>query len=191
MCYILGVLAGDGYVIHDRHNWIIGLGVKDKIFTEKFKEKLENIGVHCNIYESKSLSRVHKRPLKIYQVQGNSKILFLFWKSLTWERIFELIKDNENLIYSFLCGLYESDGSLVQLEKHGTVLILLVNTDMGLINLATKLLEKLGIKYSISCEKKKHIKHPNWKKACKVQITDKREKKKRLSYSIESCYQAR
>lgn len=166
LAYILGVIKGDGYFTKHKGSWLVGLHVKSPEFIEKFRECLKKISLNPSVISvTKELSRVNKKEMILYRTTAYSNKFYDFYKDLSYNGIFDLIKNSDRLIYSFIQGFYESDGSARKRKRHG-VGITLSKTNYDLINLTAKLLNKIDIKHSIHIYKREN----NWKDLYTINI---------------------
>jgi intein-encoded DNA endonuclease-like protein len=151
LAYILGVLNGDGSVNRQGNNYVIELKVTDKDFVEEFKKHLKCIGFeYINEYV-----REFKNKKDQYVVRVCSKGFYYWYKNLDMDYYINVIGNNEKLMVSWLKGFYDSEGS-VTINKKGNYTykyVSLSNTDKKLIDICCYYLDKLGINYSIYCEK--------------------------------------
>jgi len=138
LAYILGVLKGDGYLHHSRHNkWLIGLNVKDEAFARRFMRALRGIGLNPSIVRHMG---------KYFRVYAHSKLLYEWIKSLTIKQIEDFLVDN-NLEKYFLRGFYDSEGSysVCKDRKYGLKPFLsMCNTNQQLMELVRRLFNRLG-----------------------------------------------
>ena len=134
LAYILAVTLGDGCAYRN----CIHLRVISQIFAERFKEALTRIGLHPSYW----------RKDRTYNVTGYSATLYSWYKSLSQNQIEEIARSFPR---SFLCGFYESEGSLMQSRiphknhYHNNIRITIANTKGWLISLTTELLLGLGL----------------------------------------------
>lgn len=133
LCYILGVLKGDGSVYNHRNGINVTLTVIDKIFAESFCNALKLINLNPNIYKERE---------KYYAVEASSKKFGLWYKDLTLKNIENLLDTNDK-ICSFIRGFYESEGNSYKNSIH------IYNTNEELINMVRRLLERLGFIFHI------------------------------------------
>jgi len=156
LAYILGVLNGDGSVNKQESNYVIELKVTDKDFIEEFKRNLENIGFkYINEYVRKFENKKDQ-----YVVRVRSKGFYYWYKSLNVDYYMNVIGNNEKLMISWLKGFYDSEGSVVINKKGNYVYkyVSIANTNRNLIDVCCSFLEKLGIEYSVYCEKNNRYK---------------------------------
>lgn len=166
LAYILGVIKGDGYFTKAKGSWLVGLHVAEKSFAEKFQLCLRKLNFNpSKIRVSKQISKVNKKETVFYRVNAYSNKFHDFYKNLSCVKIFQLIKNNDELIYSFIRGFYESEGSARKRERHG-VEITLSNTENDLIELIGRLLKRINITYSVTSREQ----NKNWKKSYHIRI---------------------
>jgi intein-encoded DNA endonuclease-like protein len=133
LCYILGVLAGDGSV----HNNSVSLCVTSKIFAESFARALRSVGL--NPWVSKNPHRWKNPNWKPqYQVVATSKRFYEWYKSLSLDDIKRIIIEKKEHALAFLRGYFESDG------HNGKYQLFLTDEDKKLLELAAELLKGLG-----------------------------------------------
>lgn len=138
LAYILGVVKGDGNVsLNGGTSYLVRLEVTSYAFCKSFRDALAEIGF--SQYEIKE--DVSRSGRKLYRVQAFSKPFGEWYKSLSLDDIWSLIKVDKKLMMAFLRGFYESEGS----SRPGEVVI--YNTDKNLIDLVGKILENLNYKY--------------------------------------------
>jgi len=165
LAYILGVIEGDGSVFHIKFenysdHYIVQLKVTDKDFAEAFKKALENIGLTPILYLEPKYAKNRKN---IWVVKANSKYFYEWYNSLDRYKDFEkILGNNEKLIGAFLRGFFDSEGSIGK-RRNGTYTTpSAYNTDKKLIDFICKLLDKLGIKYTLGCDSRKFRQKPLW-----------------------------
>ncbi|MAG16427.1 hypothetical protein CMO88_05200 [Candidatus Woesearchaeota archaeon] len=134
--YILGVLAGDGYI----NNKVIALEIrKDEEFIKEFTRCMEAVYGIKYIYVYKT-----NRNTFLFKVSAMllSKDLLRYgtFRTMTWRVPQEILNsNNKKIISTFLKGLYDSDGWV---SKY--YVMILSGSRKGLIDVS-KLLSKLGI----------------------------------------------
>jgi len=136
--YILGVIMGDGSVtmIKQRRGYmyVISLGAIDKPFVDEVSDTLEKIGLHPYKHiEERKLPRK-----RLYRVRAQSKAFFIWFKTIDYRWILDA---DMGYIYSFLKGMYESDGSL-DIGKKG-IKVRIRNVNATLLLTIKKMLERL------------------------------------------------
>ena len=152
LAYILGVLAGDGYMDFNdkRRTHYIGLSATDKEFVEKFKNSLHDF---FNIYPSNEFRRSkHLKWHDQYITRLCSKDACNFinfigqFKKENW-RVSDIIKNSEDSIKcSFIKGFFDSEGEIdKKIWRIGA-------TSMNLVGLKElgQLLDSLEIRYTIT-----------------------------------------
>jgi hypothetical protein len=146
LAYILGVLKGDGCVYEHRRGADIKLVTKDYVFAKSFAEALTRIGLSPRIYLE---SNKHSLGRGVYfRVEASSKAFYIWYKSLSLKDIEDMLT-NQELVASFIRGFYESEGSYNKSEHY----IHIYNTDMELIEMCQRLLQKLGLNFNIYVKK--------------------------------------
>ena len=150
IAYLLGTLAGDGSTCHSGNHWMISLGSKDKEFAIAFRDALRSIGIYGANIGSYTYITTLRPYKKIHHVCYAACKKFVVWhKQLTLEKI-EKMLDDEDKMFAFLRGFYDSEGSVNQNPKCGTVSITFCNTNPKLIALSSSLLKKLGYTVGLS-----------------------------------------
>lgn len=116
LCYILGVLYGDGYVTIEHRNkskgsdnYKIGLAQCSKEFSTSFAKALQKIGLKPKQFIKKPAPPGKKMQFVTY-VQ--SVIFFKWFKHLKFKGVESFIGDKKNFILEFIRGYYESDGRI-------------------------------------------------------------------------------
>jgi len=131
LAYILGVVAGDGFVCKCVNRaYIVGLSVIDKDFAYTFKKNIKKwCGYSPSVYYYKNMIRVYFYSFEAYKFIKSFDVNFLLCaKSI--EKSF------------FLKGFFDSEGHVG--KRHVSI----GNTNLGLVNLTRKLLIFLGIRYT-------------------------------------------
>lgn len=142
MAYILGVLKGDGHV---GHNGTIRLHVLSETFAKKFAVYLKQIGFQ---------SPKHTQGERYFSVVVHSVVFARWYKSLTPRQLRYMILSYEK---EFLCGFYESEGSLAVSDQswHGHVYniwkITISNTQAALAETTAELLKGQGFHPRLYC----------------------------------------
>ncbi len=118
LCYILGILKGDGYLYRNKSNYCIALESIDLDFINSFKNALKKINLTSGgPYERKRSERRNK----IYKIEARSKIFFKWFKNLNFKKIEKVIKEVNGEI-EFIRGVYESEGSYFLTKKRRPIL---------------------------------------------------------------------
>lgn len=159
LAYILGVLAGDGYMDYDdkRRNYHIGLSATDKEFVEKFKESLFNFFKMKSSNEFRKSRKENWRDQHITRLCSKEACDFINsigkFKKDNWE-VPELIKSsNRDVQCAFIKGFFDSEGEIdKQIGRVGA-------TSMNLkgLNEIQRLLGNLGIRSTIIKKKDNRI----------------------------------
>lgn len=135
LSYILGVILGDAWLYKYKNNYFIGLDALDKIFCISFFNSLKQLNLNPNIFPKGR----HWRTI------ASSKVFYDWFKKLKFQDIKKMALAQP---ISFLKGFYESEGCLLKSynkkRDKSYFLIIIVNTQKELIELAIVLLEKLG-----------------------------------------------
>ena len=106
--YILGFIAADGYVVHNR--FIISINSQDKNILEKIKYEMKS--THPIVNFIKDEKYLHSK-LSINSVKLCSKLAeyeLLSPKSLSMENIVKYIP--EDLVFHFMRGYFDGDGCI-------------------------------------------------------------------------------
>ena len=107
LSYVLGVLLGDGFVHKSGGRYYVNLRVKDWIFAEKFMKALKKIRLNPYIFtDSRGYCWVQAISVNFYEWYEPLK--------LDLEKVKTLIQKFEK---QFVCGFYESEGSIVMHRK--------------------------------------------------------------------------
>jgi len=173
LSYILGVLAGDGYMSYSnqRKAYHIGLSAVDKEFVEEFKKTL------FNFFKIKSSNEFRKSRKKKWNAQYITRLCskeacdFINsigqFKKENW-KIPEIIKNSDSNIKSaFLRGFFDSEGEID--KKSWRVGATSMNLE-GLKQIG-KLLEGMGMRYTIINVKDNR---PNTHQKYRLRIHDKK-----------------
>lgn len=120
ICYILGVIVGDGCVTSRNR---ITLNVTDENFRDKFSRKLNEIGINTTKWvEEPSKGEIGSKGFqrrKRYHLQGISKDFCEWYRQLSVQDIVSCLFSKEKK-FNFIEGAYESDGSLPYMGTYGT-----------------------------------------------------------------------
>jgi len=137
LSYILGVIAGDGYVSGYDH---IGLGTKDYEFAKEFETALKAIELRANVEKRNSWIKNLQRPYHWWQCQANSTVFVCWYRGLTQEQKEGIVKQFPE---EYLKGMFESEGSY-NIGTNGSVHVHFSNTDYELLLMVQRLLTMLG-----------------------------------------------
>lgn len=143
--YILGVLLGDGYIYSnsEKPKYMLGLGVVDEPFCNKLSDEIDEIGLHSSIYKKR---QDDCKDGVVYSLECYSKRFVDWYQELDVGEIFDLVSSSQDILYSFLAGLYDSEGSINYRSSNGTVQnIRLSTTDEDMKNLFVDVFDCLGI----------------------------------------------
>lgn len=132
LAYVLGSLYGDGYTCIHRHNYCIGLRVKDKEFVIAFSEAMNKIKLYPHIYFQER---------KYYRAIVSSKKFVEWFRELSFGKVESLISGCET---DFIRGFYDSEGSLGQCWRRRTFRIYFGDTNFELLQLIGRLLSQSG-----------------------------------------------
>lgn len=172
LSYILGVIAGDGYIDYNdkRQTYFIGLSATDKGFVDKFRKNL------FEFFKIKPTNEFRKSKVKNWNDQYIARLCskeacdFINsigdFKKANWA-VPEMIKNSDEKVQcSFLRGFFDSEGEID--KKSGRI----GATSMNLVGLNEigDLLMDLGIRYTII--KKKDLR-PNTNQKYVLRIHDK------------------
>ncbi|MBU3907049.1 MAG: hypothetical protein KKA64_02240, partial [Nanoarchaeota archaeon] len=118
LAYILGVLAGDGFIDYNdsRRNYHIGLAVTDKEFVEKFKESLFNFFNINSSNEFRKSKNENWRDQYLTRLCSKEACNFVNsigkFKKENW-RVPNIIKNSKKSVRcSFLLGFFDSEGEI-------------------------------------------------------------------------------
>ena len=146
LCYILGVLKGDGSVYTSKkYRHVIRLQVKDKLFADSFKKALKEIGLHPYYHYEESDDRPG------HNIYAHSKIFVAWYSALTLGNIGNMLI-NPRFGISFIRGFYESEGSFHHKwreERHQySWKLALYNNDESLLRMVQSILAVLGFNFN-------------------------------------------
>lgn len=154
LAYIAGVIYGDGYLQYNKGTWIIGLHVSKLEFAESFRNALIKIGLKpSRIRTSLECSEFSKVAKQRYRVITYSYRFHDFFQSLSLDELKNKLCIKQSLIWAFLRGFYESEGTRLYRKGHGLRVVVAHNTNYKLIQLAGDLLTHLGFSYSVFIRK--------------------------------------
>ena len=139
LSYLIGVLLGDGSLIHyERHSlYGICLYAKHKGFVEKFSRVLSIVMERGKPYF------VALRKDGLYYSAGYSKLLFYFLNDEdNQRRVIELYPIH------FIKGFWDSEGSIT-INTDGGVLVKLSNSNLKLLQKIQEMLKQLSVESSI------------------------------------------
>ena len=149
LSYILGVLAGDGWVVHipKSGTYRIGLSNSRKGFADEFAKALENIGLHCNIFPYINQGWGSKL---MYRVQASSRMFVDWYDSL-------LLADVKKIALQYpdryLWGFFQSEGSC------GNRSLWMTNTNKSLVLMVQGVASAAGFNFHILSYLHKPDKH--------------------------------
>ncbi|MEM4374392.1 MAG: LAGLIDADG family homing endonuclease [Nitrososphaerota archaeon] len=142
MTYVIGVIAGDGYVWRRQrprksyHGTFIGLNVVDREFAEEFSKCFAIVG------REPTEPRWDKRR---FVVELECKALYeLPRKSFNMEEIKKFIEHDRECKSAFLRGFFDREGCV---SKRGEVNV--YNTNFGLLGYVTHLLSSLSLIHNV------------------------------------------
>lgn len=133
--YVYGVVKADGTLDHGKYG--IKLGVTAPKFAESFKEALKILGLRVFSW-TYSYDKWKSKPL-LHYVLAHSKNLY--------EWLLSEPEVPEKFYKDFLRGIYESDGTKTAYQ------VKIVDTDLDLIKWIQKMIETLGFKTNLICQK--------------------------------------
>jgi intein-encoded DNA endonuclease-like protein len=150
--YVLGTVLGDGYIYLSPHKGgHIRISVKDKDFAQNFYYSLKNWSeLNCRIYQYRKFWRVYSSSVIIAKVLKNFDLD-------------KLNKSPQEIITSFLRGLFDSEGT-VNIQNRN---IRFYNSNMKLIKLIKSLLKILDIESSRIYKRNEEV-HIIQGRKCKV-----------------------
>lgn len=171
LSYILGVLAGDGYLDYSdsRETWQIGLEATDKEFVEKFQKTLLNFFKINPTFNLRKIRNKNWNQIYLTKLCSKEACEYIMgvgeFKKGNW-KIPEMIKDSNELIKcAFINGFFDSEGEID--KKTGRVGATSMNL-AGLNNVG-EVLSSLNIRYTII--KKKDLR-PNTHQKYSLKIHD-------------------
>ena len=135
LSFIIGDVAGDGYIIirEKRYEYIIGLKCKDVEHAMEFARCLEVV--------TGSKPWIGKRRDGFYIVEGYSRTLCeLLKKPLDIDRLRYYIEYSVETMTAFLRAFFDSEGYV---DKNGNIRVF--NTDLVILNYVKELLLRLNI----------------------------------------------
>jgi intein-encoded DNA endonuclease-like protein len=160
LCYILGVLFGDGSAFWEKSKYygkrgIVKLAVKDKKFAQAFHESLRQIGLN---------------PSSLYLDRGCWVTRAISWKFVTWfkqltlDDVRKMLGERERKL-ALIRGFYESEGCLSVNGKKRWIRF--SNTDVNIMNLVISLLEQLEYHPKVLFFKKRK---PNYRDSYEIRL---------------------
>lgn len=176
--YVLGVIEGDGSVYSNGGGYVIGLGATDKAFVEKFHSNIQQIGIPIGEIKAKI-----KKPYRtVYTVATRCTAFGKWYKKLDYSWILQEM-ENEEYMFSFIEGMYESDGSF-----HNTrnISARISNTNRELLDSIKKILEHYKFSPLILTGKT-----PKKKDYFTLYLCKKKEIKDFLTNKIDCCIKRR
>lgn len=158
LAWWVGVVKGDGYV--DDVDYYVKLGVRDKEFRDRWVE----IGEKLFSIKAKTNEKIRdNRPF--YEGQFNSKLLIIYLKEnfgkfgrYVWN-IPKNIKNEPKIIFSFLKGLFDSEGSIKFYPRKSGAVVSLVSVNKKSIFQIERILKKFGIKCRVRLYRRKDRKN--------------------------------
>jgi hypothetical protein len=132
LCYLFGVLHGDGFLYHNPANKqnLIMMKVKDYNFAQSFARALTIVGLNPMWI---------KNSKPYYEIRAISVNFFKMWKDMTIE---ERMDFGFTYDRDFIRGFYESDGCMK--EHRGTLELSMDKPNQPLILRIKKVLEEYG-----------------------------------------------
>jgi len=155
LAYILGVLAGDGYMHYNinQQSYYAGLSATDKEFVEKFRKVLFNFFKINPTNEFKKSKKLNYRDQYISRMCSKEACDFInsfgSFGKYCWKVPEVIIGANNQIKSAFIKGFFDSEGEID--KKSRRVGATSVNLE-GLKQVGG-LLGSLGIRYSITSEK--------------------------------------
>jgi intein-encoded DNA endonuclease-like protein len=166
LAYILGVYYGDGSVfeVKRKHKGNRGVekvfevdaGKDERAFAESVREALERLGLHAYIADHGNT----------WRVVCYSSTLVDFLKNLNFESCKRWLDSDDRYFYTFVRGLYESEGSICKPRKltckrkgvgwRSRVQLRIYNTNKELLDFVAEGLNRRGIKAKIYKFKRKN-----------------------------------
>ena len=139
LSYILGVLAGDGWIVHIPKSGIyrIGLHNSRKDFADEFAEALESIGLHCNSFPYINQGWGSKL---MHRVQASSRMFVDWYDSLSLANVEEIALQYPG---RYLWGFFQSEGSC------GNRSLWMTNTDKPSVLMAQGMASVVGFDFQL------------------------------------------
>lgn len=150
LSYILGVLKGDGYCYHfqnkKKSDSIIALSVNDYEFAQSFAKALCSIGLNPHTF---SLEKYKNQTTK-WRTTCSSREFVSWYKDLSTEDIFTMLKMEQRFILEFFRGFYEAEGWLGKVPTKSYYFIGVSNTDKILLQKIQEEMGRLGYDFRLS-----------------------------------------
>lgn len=118
LAYILGVLAGDGYLDYSdkRRNWQIGLGATDREFVDNFYKILLNFFKIKPTLSFRKRNNLNWRSLYVCKLCSKEACDYINsigeFKKYNWFIPNSIKKSNSDIKCSFLRGFFDSEGEI-------------------------------------------------------------------------------
>ena len=139
LCYILGILCGDGYLYKNGSNYCIALETVELNFIKSFKKALEKIGLIVGGPYSRKRSQKNKI---IHKIETRSKLFFEWYQNTDIIKIKKFVNKTKGEL-DFIKGVYESEGSYF-LTKEKKKILTLASTNKELMLYIRELSYKFG-----------------------------------------------
>ncbi|MBW2674510.1 MAG: hypothetical protein JRD89_14040 [Deltaproteobacteria bacterium] len=142
LSYILGVIAGDGYV--SSHSYI-ELDTKDYAFAQEFRRALKAIGLRANVIERNHWIKNLKRQYHGWKCYIRSVVFVDWFNGLTQEQEEGIAGQYP---WEYIRGMFESEGSYY-VNTNGSAEVVFSNFDYNLLLMVQRLLTLLGYESNI------------------------------------------
>lgn len=146
--HLCGLILGDGYIYKRgrNKNYFITLVTTSETLKSVFIDLVDRLGFKVSIWTRRN--RLSRKP--VFYCTFSSKRLFSFIDKMKHDPkcLAEWLENNSNRMIGFLRGFYEAEGSLY-LQRGRYLDLNISNTNVGLIEVVRKLLDKLGIPHRV------------------------------------------
>jgi len=200
--YILGVLCGDGYLTFqkEKSRYLIGLDVCDEDFADEFRRCLKEVYglLPSKILRNRRVTNFSKNPKLMYCIYLTSKLVVedllrysKSFKTKEWTVPEEILNSSIEIKSAFLRGLFDSEGTIIDLSKGRAILQLCSGNDKSLLVIKDILLNDFGVNTKIDFNNNKVMqlrtyRYENIKNfSDKIGFTIKRKKEK-LAFCLSS-----
>jgi hypothetical protein len=137
LSYLLGVLAGDGWISANGGTYRVGLHCLSKDFAFKFYNTLGRLGFHPQ--KSQYFNYGYGQKL-MYRVKAESRVFVDWYHTLSPDQIRDIVKDYSN---DYLRGFFDSEGSF------GNRSLYLSNTNLSLCKLVQSIAHITGFNFHL------------------------------------------
>lgn len=144
LCYVIGVLLGDGYVsTYKDGRGIVGLDQTRGEFANAFEASLKEMGLNPCKWER----NYYGKRKNMWIVTASSAPFFRWWKSLILEDIEGIVGEDTKYKIALIRGFFESEGSNIIHQKGWTIDF--NNTKKNVLELVHSFLTDLGFKFKM------------------------------------------